>query len=213
MSVACMILGESGTGKTTSLRNMDPAETLLIQAIRKPLPFKAVEWKPVKAGGNVLVCDNSAQIIGAMNKTKRKIIVIDDFQYIMANEFMRRNEEKGYEKFNDIGRHAWDVLMAASSLSSDVRVYIMGHTANDEYGRIRAKTLGKMLDDKITVEGMFSIVMRTVVVNGNYLFATKNNGSDTTKTPLGLFEDELIDNDLTFVDTAIWQYYDLTNAA
>lgn len=211
MSIATMILGESGTGKSTSLRNLNHADALLIQSVKKPLPFKSRDWKPVADGGNVYVSDQSDHIIRAMQKTKRHIIVIDDFQYILANEFMRRNEEKSYDKFNDIGRHAWDILMAASALDDNKRVYILGHTQTDDNGRIKAKTVGKMLDDKITVEGLFSIVLRTVVQNGNYLFATRNNGSDTTKSPLGLFDDELIENDLSKVDSAIVEYYGLEN--
>lgn len=210
MSIATMILGESGTGKSTSLRNMDAADMLLIQSVKKPLPFKST-WKPVQSGGNVFVSDQSGAIIGAMHKTKRSVIVIDDFQYILANEFMRRSEERGFDKFSDIGRHAWDVLMAASSLPDHVRVYILGHTQSDEMGRIKAKTIGRILDEKITVEGLFSIVLRTVVQNGNYLFSTRNNGSDTVKSPIGLFDDELICNDLSAVDKAICEYYGITN--
>lgn len=213
MSTATMILGESGTGKSTSMRNLDPAQTLLIQAIRKPLPFRSSDWKPVKDGGNIIVSDQAADIIKAMRKTARPVIVIDDWQYILANEYMRRTDETGYQKFTDIGRKAWDILSAASDLDASKRVYILAHTQSDEHGRSRIKTIGKMLDEKITPEGMFSIVLNTVVSNGNYLFATRNNGANTTKSPLGLFDDELIDNDLAAVDTAIFSYYGLKEAA
>lgn len=193
---------------------MNPAETLLIQAIKKPLPFRSSGWKYLsKEGGNILVCDQSAQIIAAMHKTQRPIIVIDDFQYILANEFMRRTDERGFDKFTDIGKHAWDILCAASSLPDHVRVYILSHTETSESGRVKAKTIGRMLDEKITIEGMFSIVMRTCVINGQYLFSTKNNGSDTVKTPLGLFDADHIDNDLAAVDAAIVDYYQLQATA
>jgi len=214
MSIAAFILGESGTGKSTSLRSMNPADTLLIQSIKKPLPFRSNGWKYLsKEGGNILVCDQSAQIIAAMHKTQRPIIVIDDFQYILANEFMRRTDERGFDKFTDIGKHAWDILCAASSLPDHVRVYILSHTETSESGRVKAKTIGRMLDEKITIEGMFSIVMRTCVINGQYLFSTKNNGSDTVKTPLGLFDADHIDNDLAAVDAAIVDYYQLQATA
>lgn len=213
MSTSALILGESGTGKSTSLRNLDPAQTLLIQAIRKPLPFRSNDWKPIKDGGNIIVSDQAADIIKAMRKTTRPVIVLDDWQYILANEYMRRTDETGYQKFTDIGRKAWDILSAASDLDAGKRVYILAHTQSDEHGRSRIKTIGKMLDEKITPEGMFSIVLNTVVSNGNYLFATRNNGANTTKSPLGLFDDELIDNDLAAVDTAIFSYYGLQEAA
>lgn len=214
MSIAAFILGESGTGKSTSMRGMNPAETLLIQSIKKPLPFRSGGWKYLsKDGGNILVCDQSAQIIAAMHKTQRPIIVIDDFQYILANEFMRRTDERGFDKFTEIGKHAWDILCAASALPDHVRVYILSHTETSEAGRVKAKTIGRMLDEKITIEGMFSIVMRTCIINGQYLFSTKNNGSDTVKTPLGLFDADHIDNDLAAVDAAIVDYYSLQATA
>jgi len=215
MSIVTMILGESGTGKSASLRNLDPEHTLLIQAIKKPLPFRSTTWKPISKdtpGGNILVMDQAAPIIGAMKKTRRKVIVIDDFQYVMANEFMRRSAERGFDKFTEIGKNAWDILTEASRLPDDVRVYILSHVETTESGRIKIKTIGKMLDEKITLEGMVTIVLRTVVQDGQYLFATRNNGSDTTKTPMGLFDEDMIDNDLAAVDAAIFNYYGLTEA-
>lgn len=209
-----MILGQSGTGKTTSLRNLNPTEVLLIQAVRKPLPFRSANWKPcTKADpdGSILVTDMANVICGAMQRTKKPIIVIDDFQYILANEFMRRSEEKGFEKFTDIARHAWNILMCASQLPHETRVYIMAHTQEDEHGGVKAKTIGKLLDEKITIEGLLTIVMRTKVINGQYLFSTQNNGSDTVKTPIDMFSDEHIPNDLAAVDSAITEYYGLTS--
>lgn len=222
MSIATMILGQSGTGKSTSLRNLDPAHTLLIQAVKKPLPFRSPDWKwydKEKAPhGNIFVTDQSAQIIKLMQRTQRQVIVIDDFQYILANEFMRRvlDKETGnaaFAKYNEIARSAWDILMAASQLEDSKRVYILGHTQEDDNGRVKAKTIGKLLDEKITVEGLLTIVLRTAVVNGQYLFSTQNNGSDTVKSPLGLFESDLIENDLAAVDAAIFGYYGLTETA
>lgn len=215
MSIASMILGESGTGKTTSLRNLDPRRVLLIQPVRKPLPFKGA-WKKYSkadASGSIVRTDDAQTIIGAMQRINREIVVVDDFQYVLANEFMRRSSEQGFAKFTDIGRNAWDILMAASALADDRRVYIMCHTANDEFGRVKMKTIGKLLDEKITPEGLVTMVLRTVVQDGHYKFATQNNGQDTTKSPMGMFKEHVIDNDLALVDTAVCDYYGIGAAA
>jgi hypothetical protein len=214
MSISVLILGQSGTGKSCSLRNLDPADTLLIQAIKKPLPFRSVNWKPIKEGGNILVSDSSAMICVAMQKTSRSVIVLDDFQYVMSNEFMRRvlDQETGnaaFAKYNEIAKNAWDILNAAASLPDYKRVYILSHTQTNDSGNVTIKTIGKLLDDKITIEGMVSIVLGTAIMNENYLFSTRNNGHNTVKTPLGLFDEEFIENDLATVDQKVFEYYGL----
>ena len=214
MSIATLILGESGTGKSSSMRNFSPDEVLLIQSIRKPLPFRSPGWKSVTPeGGNIIVTDNADKIMDCCRRTRRKIIVIDDFQYVLANEFMRRTDERGYDKFTEIGKHAWQVFTGISDLAADVRVYVMSHTQDDDHGKTKIKTIGRMLDEKITPEGMFSIVLRTTVIDREYLFSTQNNGSDTVKSPLGMFAEERIPNDLSAVDSAICDYYGIAAEA
>jgi hypothetical protein len=221
MSIATMILGQSGTGKTASLRNFNPEEVLLIQAVKKPLPFRSKDWRPCTKGdpkGAILVTDSAPVIVGAMERTKKPIIVIDDFQYILANEFMRRilDQETGnaaFAKYNEIARHAWDILMAAGKLPANTRVYILAHTQQDDSGFVKVKTIGKLLDEKITMEGLLTIVLRTAVINGQYLFSTQNNGLDTVKSPMDMFADEHIPNDLAAVDKAICEFYGLTATA
>jgi hypothetical protein len=142
-------------------------------------------------------------------KHDRKIIIIDDFQYILANEFMRRSEEKGFDKFTEIGKHTWNIFNSLLHLPEDVRIYILSHTEETDAGQIKMKTIGKMLDEKITLEGMVTIVLRVVVQDGQHLFSTRNNGSDTTKAPMGMFEDPMVENDLAAVDAAICDYYDI----
>lgn len=216
-----MILGQSGTGKTTSLRNLNPADVLLLQAVKKPLPFRSKGWVACSKEhpeGSILVTDQAPVIVKAMHRTTKPIIVIDDFQYILANEFMRRvlDKETGnaaFAKYNEIARSAWDILMAAGQLAEHKRVYILAHTQEDDSGHIKVKTIGKLLDEKITLEGLLTIVLRTCVINGQYVFSTKNNGLDTVKSPIGLFEDEHIDNDLAVIDAAISDYYNLTTTA
>lgn len=209
MGIGIMVLGQSGTGKSASLRNMDPAQTLLIQVISKPLPFRSKEWKSIKDGGNILVSDKSDVIVAAMQKTVRPIVVVDDAQYLLATEFMERAHETGYLKFTEMARHYYDVLTTAAALPAHKRVYFLSHTDTNDQGMVKAKTIGKLLDEKITVEGLVTIVLRTHVINGQYVFATKNSGSDTTKTPIDLFDTEHIPNDLAAADAAIVSYYDL----
>lgn len=221
MSNAVLILGESGSGKSTSMRNLDPAQTLLIQAVNKRLPFpRAPEWTVFNAEsnpkGNIFQTDRADTIVKLLTKTQRSIIVIDDFQYVMANEFMRRSAEKGYDKFTEIGRHAWDIVMAANDLSSDKRVYILAHTdVDDASGRTRIKTIGRMLNEKVTVEGLFTIVLRAQVrgdeedLDRRYVFSTQSNGFDTVKSPMGLFDTTFIPNDLAAVDARICEYYNV----
>ena len=218
MSIATLILGESGTGKSTSLRNLNPDNVLLIQAVRKPLPFRSTGWKPVvkNEGGSVYSTDESSHIVAAMRRTTKPIIIIDDFQYVMANEFMRRvtDIETGsaaFAKYNEIARHAWDILTQASSLEDHKRVYILSHTATNDFGQTKIKTIGKLLDEKIVIEGLATIVLRTVVANGRYLFSTKNSGLDTVKSPIDLFDSDQIENDLQAVDSAICAYYNIEN--
>lgn len=209
MSIATLILGQSGTGKSTSLRNLNPKHVLLIQAIKKPLPFRSADWTYLSnenRSGSILVSDNPQKIIQAINGTRRPIIIIDDFQYVMANEFMRRSVERGFDKFTEIGRNAWDVFNGAINAHEHKRVYILSHTEETD-GRTKIKTIGKMLDEKITLEGMVTICLQTAVINEQYVFQTKNNGNSTVKAPMGLFNSEHIDNDLNAVDQAICEYY------
>lgn len=208
MSTPILILGESGSGKSTAMRNLDPKNTLLIQAIKKPLPFKRDGWgyfDPETKQGNIFATDHVADIISLMKGTKRKIIVLDDYQYILANELMRRWQETGYGKFSQIGYNGWNLINEAAKLPPDVRVYFMAHTMMGEDGITKIKTPGKLLET-YTVEGMFSIVMRTIIRDGDFYLSTRNSGSDTVKTPIDMFKDELIPNDLTLVDQAIRDY-------
>ena len=214
MSYACLVLGESGTGKTCSLRNLDPKNTLLIPPVRKPLPFRSTGWKEIKAkgdGNNILVCSNPQAIINCMHASPFDVIVVDDWQYILASMYMAARNVKGFDKFTEIGGAGFDIAKAASELGENKRVYVLAHTTSDEFGNTRIKTLGKLLDDKIVVEGMFTTVLRTHVENGRYLFSTQNSGSDTVKSPMGMFSEQYIENDLAAIDRVICDYYGITN--
>lgn len=169
----------------------------------KPLPFKG-RFAETYNG------DNYTEIAKAINKTKCKSIVIDDAQYLMANEFMRRSSEVGYQKFTDIANNFWTLITSVTDdLPFDVIVYFLMHTDMDDNGNEKAKTIGKLLDEKICIEGMSSIVLKTAVKDGVYSFLTQNNGHDTVKSPLGMFPTYEIENDLKKVDTAIREYWEL----
>lgn len=202
MGLPVLIIGESGSGKSTSMRNFQSGELGIINVSRKPLPFRT-SLKCVNT-------DNYMQIDDTITKAKAKSLVIDDAQYLMANEFMRNAKVNGYQKFTDIALNFWTLVQTVvNDLPDQKIVYFMAHTERDASGNEKMKTIGKMLDEKITIEGLFTIVMKTVVQDGRYMFSTQTNGQDTVKTPMGMFDQPLIDNDLRMVDMTIREYYGL----
>ena len=216
MSIATLILGSSGSGKSTSLRNLDPETTLLIQCIKKPLPFRATGWKTritLKSEGNVIQTSDPIVIEKCLRNSKADIVVIDDYQAVMVNTLLARASEKGYDKFTDIAKSAWSIFQAAGDLAAERRVYILAHTQTDDFGQTRMKTVGKMVDQTLVPEGYFTIVLRTDVINGNYKFSTQTNGQDCCKSPMGMFADLHIDNDLNAVDLAIQDFYQINQPA
>ena len=205
MGVLVYILGRSGTGKSFSMRNFEKGKIGVINVQGKILPFKG------SGKLDILNTDDSMEIVRGIKEMSKKYstIVVDDFQYVMANEFMRRATERGYDKFTEIARHAWDIADCVRMLPSDVIVYIMCHTDSDQDGFEKLKTIGKLLDEKIVLEGMSTIVLKTAVSDGQYMFLTQNNGKDTVKSPSGMFPSYAIDNDLKYVDQKIRSYYEL----
>lgn len=203
MAQLVFILGRSGTGKSYSLRNIPKHMLALINVQGKLLPFKGA------ADIDQIITDDSNEILKALENFAQdhEIIVIDDYQYIMSNEFMRRSYEKGYDKFTEIARHAWDVANKVRELPAHVNVYIMCHTDRDDDGNEKIKTIGKLLDEKICLEGLSTIVLKTNVSDGQYTFLTQNNGKDTVKSPAGMFPAYAIENDLWYVDQKIRNYY------
>lgn len=199
MAIIVMVYGQSGTGKSTSLRNFKPEDVCIVNVSGKPLPFRN-KHKTFKT-------DDYMSIDTAIKKAPAKSIVIDDATYLMVNAFMRNAKVTGYQKYTDMAYDFDALINAASRLPDDRIVYFIGHSTMDDTGREHFKTIGKMLDNYVTLEGKFTIVLKTVVQDGKYFFATRNNGQDTVKTPLGMFEEELIDNDLAVVDNAIRDYY------
>ena len=198
-----MILGHSGSGKSTSLRNFRSAEITHINVMGKPLPFKGRFINTVNS-------DKYDVINDALATMKTKVAVIDDAQYLMANEFMRRAMERGYDKFTEIANNFWTLVnYVITELPFDVTVYFLMHIDRDDSGNEKVKTIGKLLDEKITVEGMFTVVLKSVVKDGEYSFTTQSNGHDTVKSPLGMFPTYQIDNDLKAVDDTIREFWEL----
>ena len=199
MAIIVMAYGQSGTGKSTSLRNFKPEDVCIVNVSGKPLPFKSKH--------KTFNTDDYMAIDAAIKKAPAKSIVIDDSTYLMTGEYMRTAKVTGYQKYTDMALNYYTLVKTAAALPSDKIVYFMGHSDTDANGNEKFKTIGKMLDEKVTLEGMFTIVLKTVVTDGKYQFSTRNSGQDTVKTPLGMFNDVLIDNDLAMVDKTIREYY------
>ena len=215
MSYACLILGESGTGKTCSLRNLDPKNTLLIQPVRKPLPFRSIGWKEIKQKGdpgNVYVTADPQKIIVAMKTSPFDVIIVDDWNYILTRKYMESPTGcNQFELFKQIGQDGYNIIKAATELADNKRVYVLAHTQTDDMGHVQVRTLGKLLSEKICVEGLFTTVLRTKVVDGRYHFTTRNSGNDTVKSPIGMFETAEIENDIANIDRIVCDYYNITS--
>ena len=201
MGIPVLILGYSGSGKTRSIKHMDP-ETTGVFLVEKPrLPFRET-FKTVKNAGY-------PHIMAALKNPTMKSYVIDDSQYLLVNEFFDKANEKGYEKFTQIALNFRNLIHWVNvGCPDNVIVYFLHHIQTDDVsGRIKAKTIGKMLDEKLTVEGCFDIVMKTEVNADGYWFRTHTSGNDPVKTPEEMFDDDLIPNDLALVDKSIRDYY------
>ncbi len=215
MSNTVLIMGESGTGKSTSIRTLDPKETFLISVLNKPLPFRGWRKKYKKADGsegNMITCDVSRQVNAALikiNDTRKdiKTVIIDDFQYLMSNEFMRRALEAGWGKFTEIQKDAWGIIITAMDCRSDLNIFVLSHSEVGPNGKTKMKTIGKVLDDKIVVEGMFTLVLSSVILDDKYCFQTRSDPQIMAKTPMGMFEDKYIDNDLQMVNSVMNEYF------
>lgn len=201
MGIAVLIIGESGSGKSTSLRNFDIDEVGIFNVASKPLPFR----KKIPKVDNATY----SHIIKGLSTPKLKKYVIDDSQYLMAFEMFNKAKEIGYGKFTDMALNFKNLIdFVIKSTPPDVIVYFLHHVETTETGKIKAKTSGKMLDNQLTLEGLFSIVLLCVTDGANHKFITQSDGYTTAKSPMEMFDKE-IDNDLKFVDTQIREYWEL----
>lgn len=225
MAESILIIGESGSGKSTSARHLNPDETFWINVANKSLPFKGWKSKYPKFSketpdGRLSTANEPGSIIKAMDyinekRPEIKNLIIDDWQYMSAFEFFDRADEKGYDKFTDIGKWLARVAKKPITLRDDLTIFFFTHAeeTQDKKGikKTKAKTIGRMVDEKLTLEGLFSIVLYAKVkrdVEGNlkYVFETVNDGSNTCKSPMDMFEEDDIPNDLQLVKNAISEY-------
>lgn len=225
MGQGVLIIAESGSGKSTSIESLNPAETFIINVANKPLPFKGWKkkysvWSKENLSGNMYDKagpENIEACVKYVNEKRPEIktIVIDDFQYMSSFEFFDKASEKGYDKFTSIGAHLAKVARLPKDLREDLTVFFLTHAeeSTDLEGKrkFKAKTIGKLVDDKLTLEGLFSIVLFGKVKkdkDGNirYVFETQTNGENTCKSPRGMFQSLEIPNDLAIVKEAIYNY-------
>lgn len=210
MGIGVLIIGKSGSGKSTSLRNFKANEVGIVNVISKPLPFKNVNnLKTVDT-------DNYADIKKIIEGSKTPSIVIDDAGYLITNQFMRKHATTGggnavFNLYNDIADNFWTLIEQIKKLPNDKIVYIIMHEEKNDFGDIAPKTIGKLLNDKVNIEGLFSIVLRAKKVDKNYYFFTQSTEGDVAKSPMGLFDELFIDNDLKAVDNKIREFYGLNN--
>lgn len=205
MAQKVLIMGESGTGKSTSLRNCDAAITAVVNPVGKPLPFKNhFDMLNNETDARKIVKYMKEQVAAG-----KKLIVVDDFQYILAVPYMNRIKETGWDKYNDFGANYFEIIDCCKDLPDDVVVVYMTHLETLDNGLTTVKLIGKLLREKITIEGLFTVVLRTGVNEAKYYFYTQNSGKDTVKSPLGMFPAYAIDNDLNYVVDKIRNYYEL----
>lgn len=207
MATPVLIIGKSGSGKSTSMRNCQNDDFNLIRVLNKPLPFKG------KVNG--WFSDDYQQIMKLLIASKADSIVIDDAGYLITNHFMRGHSSAGkgngvFSLYNDIGDYFWNLIQfIVTKVPENKIVYIIMHEEKDEAGEVKPKTIGKLLDEKVCIEGMFTIVLRCIEEGGKHLFVTQASQGAVSKSPIGMFEDLTIDNDLLLVDRKIREYYGL----
>lgn len=213
MAIPVFCIGRSGSGKTYSIKNFKADEVGVISVEKGRLPFKT-DIKTVRIPKDFSTANTSAQLNAAkyswiqliISKSKAKSIIIDDSQYLLVNELFDRSKEKGYDKFTDIAVNFRNLVHYVNDMPDDGKiVYFLHHSEADTDGREKAKTIGRMLDEKLTLEGCFDIV----IYCQDHKFYTQGDGMSTAKTPEGMFAESEIPNDLKAVDTAIREYYGL----
>ena len=207
MGIPVLIYGRSGTGKSRSLKNFGEDEITLVNVEKKPLPFR-------KKFKYVVNTDNYNTVCRALKKSPSDSIVIDDAGYLLTNMFMRGHSSRGngsatFDLYNDIGDQFWNLFECIKSLPDNKIVYVIMHEEENDSGTTKLKTLGKLLEQKVCIEGMVTIVIRCMCDGKRHYFSVRNSGRDITKSPEDMFDTDEIENDLKAVDTAVRKYYEI----
>ena len=202
-----MIIGKSGSGKSASMRNLVSEDTAVFNVLGKPFPFR-------QKLTNVGVTDDYGKLTTWIMKTPQQIVVVDDAGYLITNQFMRGHAGAGkgnaiFSFYNEMSDNFWNLITAIRGMPGDKRVYVIMHEDESEGGNIKPKTIGKMLDEKVCLEGLFTICLRCVIENGKHMFLTESDGLDVSKSPMGMFATKEIDNDIALVDKTICEYYEI----
>ena len=209
MGLAVLVLGSSGSGKSTSLRNFEKSEVMVLNVAGKALPFrKKLNSLDLRKHHGSERYDAIKQVMSKF-QNQCKTFVIDDSQYLMSFQMFDKAKEVGYGKFTDIAVEFKNLLDFISGLNDDVTVYLLHHTERTEDGHIKAKTSGKMIDSQLTMEGLFTIVILAINDDGVYKFLTRSDGLNPVKTPMEMFDSDEIENDLKIVDKTIREYYEM----
>lgn len=198
-----MILGESGSGKSASLRSFAPGDVCVLNVAGKRLPFRN------DFGKNVVNKPGYDLILRGVRSGKFKRYAIDDSQYLLAFDAFSRAKEKGYDKFTDMALNFYDLLQGCRDAADDAIVYFLHHCESDDRGFIRPKTQGKMLDQQLNVAGLFTIILLARTDGNEHWFETQSDGMSVAKSPMGMFPDRRIPNDLALVDKTIREYYEM----
>ncbi len=212
MSNLIVVLGESGTGKSTSIRNLNPKETYVINVLNKPLPFRGYKKIYNEDNLNYLESDDYRKInqfLIAINERREdiKTIIIDDFSFLMNNEFMKRCREKSFDKFVEMASNMFNIMETCKTFRQDLFCFIMCHTEKDHAGIIKPKTVGKMTSDYVGISERVSIVLHSQIIDRQYKFLTQHDGTFGAKSPIDMFQDMYIDNDLAIIRETISEYY------
>lgn len=200
-SIGVLLMGASGTGKSTSLRNLPAEETAIINVTNKPMPFRN------KNGLKITSCTNYEQMIKAILSTNKRIIVVDDSSYMMTFENFEKATQKGYDKFTTMAINYYNLIETPKKCDGEKIIYFVTHEEIDENGITHPKSIGKMLSQQLVIEGLFSIVLRSMQKENQYVFQTHNDGTSVCKSPIDMFTDDFIPNDLAEVDKIIREYY------